>query len=122
MLFRSGLCSRHALKDLLEVEVIATNRHNRAFLEVRAKALHVPKASQDRGEIVHVPLDGSNKDRRVIRIKGGTHHGSPTTDLVEEPFPRRQVEDLMQGVYCQHEEEGEMGSPCRNPRPCLTGR
>ena len=97
------------MKDLLKVRWLQRIGTTELFLEVGAKARHVPKASQDRGEIVDVPFDGSHKDRRIVRIEGGTHHGPTTTDLVEEHFPRRQVKDLMQGVNRKDEEEGGNG-------------
>jgi hypothetical protein len=62
---------RNTLKNVLKVNVPATNRHNGALVEVGAKAGDKPKTMKNKRQVLKVLLDRRHKDGGVIREERG---------------------------------------------------
>lgn len=67
--------------------MVAMNGNHGTLLEIGAKARYFPKTPQNACKVVNILFHRSQEDGRVIRIEGGPHHGTPTTDFVEDPLP-----------------------------------
>jgi hypothetical protein len=100
-----GFSSRDALKNILKIDPIAPDRDDGALLEVSAKTGDLPKALKNFSQVDYVLTEGSNKDRRVIRIKGGTHNTSTPTKLVKETMAGSTFKDLGQRVDGEHKKK-----------------
>src|SRR4051812_18926572 len=96
--------------------------NHRAFAKIAAQPRDLPKVSQYNCEIIHIHLDGSHKNRRVIRIKGGSHHDTYPSNLMQEALPNGHLEDVMEGVHCNDVEKGGQGVPLPKNPTMLDGR
>jgi hypothetical protein len=56
------------MEDLVKVNVVATNRHHGALVEVGAKARNLSKTLKDGGKVLHIVFGWSNEDRRIIGV------------------------------------------------------
>jgi hypothetical protein len=59
---------RDPLKDIIKVNSTTPNRDHGALREVCAKTGNFPKALQNGRKVLHILLDWSHKNRRIVRI------------------------------------------------------
>jgi hypothetical protein len=113
---------RNALKDVIKVNVPATNGNHGTLEEVCAKAGDFTKAMKDGRQVLNVLLDGGNKDSRIIRIKRGAENASASPNFVKEPLVSGGIEDLGKRINGEHKEERREGVPLPKTSAMLDGR
>ena len=96
---------------MIQVKIIATNGHHRTLMKVGAKSRDLAKSSQNISKIVNILFDRSQEDGCIIRIKGGSHHGTPTPNFVEEPLSRSHIKDSLERVNGDDEQKRGDGVP-----------
>lgn len=114
-----GSGCRYDVKDMVQIKVVASYGHHRAFIEVGAKACRIVETPQNGLEIVDVPLDWGHENSCVVHVERCSHHGTSATNLVNDAFTGCQVEDLMQRVNRDDKEQRRKGVSLLKPTAML---
>jgi hypothetical protein len=96
---------RNTLKNVLEVNVPTSNRHNGALVEVGAKAGDNPKTVENKRQILEVLLDRRHKNGGVIREERGAQDGASPPQLMKQTKMRSPFQDLSKRVNGDHKKE-----------------
>jgi hypothetical protein len=69
-------------KDVVEIMVSTSYRHDGAFVEIRAKAGDLSEVVKNMSKILDILLQRRNEYRRIIRIERGAEDRASTPELV----------------------------------------
>jgi hypothetical protein len=89
---------QNALKDGIKVHVPASNRYNRALLEVCANTGDLTKTFKNGRQIIDVFLQRSHKHHRIIRIERSPKDCSPPPKIMKKTMPSSTIKDLVERV------------------------
>jgi hypothetical protein len=82
-----------------------------ALREVCAKTGNFPKALQNGRKVLHILLDWSHKNHRIVRIERSPQNGPTATQLMKQTKTSCFLQNLRDGVDCEDKEEGDNGVP-----------
>ena len=99
-----GAHRRESMKNLIKVDVVASDGGNQTFCTVGDKASYRSKGGQSCSKELDIFLNGLNKYGCIVGIERGPNGGRSATQRVKLPLGRGLADEVVERIDGQDEE------------------